>query len=105
MLFRHCDGSAEEMLFICSSLSLYYNPSTSRAVIYVLQEDSLWKQVAAAKWGEEALDLCEKNVASHPVTWFEFCKHRMCLRMAPYAASCRYQPSIINCCENGGRSH
>ncbi|CAL8465066.1 g4601 [Coccomyxa elongata] len=63
--------------------SLINMAATCRGMRVVAKENSLWKQIAAAKWGREALALCEKNVASNQITWFEFCKHRLCLLRSP----------------------
>ncbi|BDA50661.1 probable methyl-CpG-binding domain protein 4 [Coccomyxa sp. Obi] len=65
--------------------SLLNMAATCRGMRSVAKEDTLWKQVAAAEWGREALELCEKNVSSHQVTWFDFCRHRMCRRRIPWS--------------------
>ncbi len=56
-------------------------------IVNNMQEDMLWKQLAAAKWGQKAVDLGQIPVENSQGGWFDYCKHRLCIRSHPYALS------------------
>lgn len=57
------------------------------------QDPELWRRLAEAKWGHQAISLRE----GRPTDWQAFCKQRICLRTIRHAARKRNDNNFVLC--------